>query len=511
MATPFPTTTPIRFINQQSIPPKYPAQELDGKQRQRIAIQVLSHNGSITELAEHHQTSRKFLYQQASKASDALNQTFSPKQNEEDVLFYIPVTKPWLRQVVLALVLLCHSSFRGVIEFFRDILDTSISLGTIHNIIHESVDNAQQINQNQELFRIRAGTHDELFQTGMPVFTGIDLDSTYCYLLSLETHRDAETWGIHLLYLSDQGLNPDYTVADGGLGLRAGQSIAWPDTPCNGDVFHAIHELTKLVGFLENQAYAAITKRDDLEKKMTKAKRRGKGRSLSKQLTQTRVQEANLISLLDDIRLLLQWLRQDILTINGLEYDTRKSLFDFVMYELKRLEPLKKKKVSKVRRSLENQRDALLGFAILIDRGLQKIEERFQVPISLLRDILDLQNQSPTSQTYWLQTEHLYHNLHDKFFLIQQAVVDLKNHTHRASSMVENFNGRLRNYFFLRRQIGSRYLDLLRFFLNHHPFMRSKHPERVGKTPTQLLMGQPHPHWLELLGFTLFKRINKAT
>ena len=79
------------------------------------------------------------------------------------------------------------------------------------------------------------------------------------------------------------------------------------------------------------------------------------------------------------------------------------------------------------------------------------------------------------------------------------------SHIHRASSMVENLNSRLRNYFFLRRIIGNRYLSLLQFFLNHHPFMRSQKAERVGKTPTELMTGNAHPHWLELLGYIRFE------
>jgi hypothetical protein len=78
--------------------------------------------------------------------------------------------------------------------------------------------------------------------------------------------------------------------------------------------------------------------------------------------------------------------------------------------------------------------------------------------------------------------------------------------TPRASSIVENLNSRLRNYFFLRRQIGHGYLHLLRFFLNHRRFLRSDRPERVGKSPTELLTGQTQPHWLELLGYTRFQR-----
>jgi len=76
----------------------------------------------------------------------------------------------------------------------------------------------------------------------------------------------------------------------------------------------------------------------------------------------------------------------------------------------------------------------------------------------------------------------------------------------RASSLVENLNSRLRNYFFLRRQLGPDYLELLRFFLNHRRFMRSEHPERVGKSPAELLSGQEHRHWLELLGFQRFRQ-----
>jgi hypothetical protein len=46
-------------------------------------------------------------------------------------------------------------------------------------------------------------------------------------------------------------------------------------------------------------------------------------------------------------------------------------------------------------------------------------------------------------------------------------------HTPRSSSLVENLNSQLRNYFTLRRHLGTSYLDLLRFFLNHRRFPRS--------------------------------------
>jgi len=78
--------------------------------------------------------------------------------------------------------------------------------------------------------------------------------------------------------------------------------------------------------------------------------------------------------------------------------------------------------------------------------------------------------------------------------------------TVRASSLVENLNSRLRNYFFLRRHLGPDYLALLQFFLNHRRFVRSQRPERVGKSPAQLLGSSPHPHWREMLGYVRFSR-----
>jgi hypothetical protein len=75
-----------------------------------------------------------FSKSQADKGEQALSHAFSPPPpTEQKVLFYLPVTKAWLQQVVLGLVLLCHSSFRGMVKLFRDVLDCPVALGSIHS------------------------------------------------------------------------------------------------------------------------------------------------------------------------------------------------------------------------------------------------------------------------------------------------------------------------------------------------------------------------------------------
>ena len=163
-------------------------------------------------MAQEHSVSRKFLYQQKEKALSGIDFAFE-ETIQDDVLFWLPVTKAWLRQVVLVLILHCHSSFRGVIKACTDLFGTSISLGTVFTIVQEATEKAEDINEKQDVSNVVHGAHDEVFQKNMPVLTGVDIPSLSCCLLSEQDHRDAETWGFLLLYLEDQGFSPDYTIA----------------------------------------------------------------------------------------------------------------------------------------------------------------------------------------------------------------------------------------------------------------------------------------------------------
>src|SRR3954449_5833466 len=257
-------------------PVSWPAQRLLPQQRQELAIRALAGAETISELARQHEVSRKFVYQQVAAAEVALDRAFAPPPRPDDVLFYLPVTKAWLRQLVLALVLICHSSYRGVVELLRDHFDTKLSLGTVHNIVHAAVAQAQEINQSYDLAGVRVGAHDEIFQTAWPVLVAVDTASTFCYLLSQEEHRDADTWGVRLLELADRGFAPDAIVADFGSGLRAGQRLALPDVPCRGDIFHLVHDLAQVLSYLENRAYDALEQCERLRGKQAHQQRQGR-------------------------------------------------------------------------------------------------------------------------------------------------------------------------------------------------------------------------------------------
>ncbi|PZD70531.1 hypothetical protein C1752_10960 [Acaryochloris thomasi RCC1774] len=252
------------------------AATLSPTERQELALQVLRKRELVTSIAKQHQVSRKFLYQQSNKANDALTEAyFKHDDNNDDVLFHLSVTKAWIFQLILALVMICHNSFRGVVELFRDLFDFHISVGTIHNRLETASESAAIINQSQDLSNVGVGLHDEIFHGSKPVLVGIDAVSTYCYLLEAADHRDADTWGYHLLNAAEQGLDPEYTIAGAGTGLQAGQKEAFGDKLCHGDVFHIQRQCHTLANSLTRKAMGAKTRRQELEAKMAEAKQQG--------------------------------------------------------------------------------------------------------------------------------------------------------------------------------------------------------------------------------------------
>ena len=296
----------------QSIPVAHPlqpaapncgtAKSLGPVERMTLGVQALAGHQSISHLADDAHVSRKFVYQQADIAQSALDDAFVPTAHDDQVLFHLPVTKVWLRQVTLGLTLICHSSYRGVVEFFRDLLDVPISLGTVQT--------------------------------------------------PLCPHR----------------LDPVCTL-------------------------------------------------------------------------------------------------------------------------------------------LTNQRDNLLAFAQQLETDLTAVAEHFHLPADRVRAVLDLQAMDPRHPQHWHRDAQLRRQLgHERFRAVSQAVREVAAAVVRASSVIENLNIRLRNYFFLRRHRDTNYLPLLQFFLNHRRFLRSEHPDRVDQSPAELLTGQPHPHWLELLGYRRWAR-----
>ena len=203
------------------------------------------------------------------------------------------------------------------------------------NRLQATAEAAAEINQSQDLSDIKAELQDEIFQSNRPVLVGVDAGSTYCYLLKSVEHRDEDTWGFDLLDTMEQGFDPDYTIADGRSGLRAGQKAVMPETLCHCDVFHIQQQFEQVANGLARQAQGATTHRIKVEQQIANALLTN---NMTQKLTIKQVKanrrEAGLVARAQDVKTLLQWFSHDVLALANPDLAERQEFFDFIEAEL---------------------------------------------------------------------------------------------------------------------------------------------------------------------------------
>ena len=311
-----------------------PAKRLLPQQRQDLAIQVLARTETVSELARQHEVDRKFFYQQVHTAEKVLSEAFAPSRNPTTSFSICRSPRlgcgnwswPWCSSAIVRPA--AWSNCSATSSIFGSPWGPCTTSCTAPLLRPGGSTSSTTSPPSSSASSMRSSRRD-------PVLVGVDAQSTFCFLLSPEEHRDADTWGVRLLELVDQGFAPKATIADFGSGLRAGHQEVLPEVPCRGDVFHALYHTGPLVRYLENRAYEAMNVCVKLERKQaTTARRRGcKDQSLATKLSYARPAEAKAIVLADEVALLARWLRDDILSVAGPEYAIRRDLFDFVVAE----------------------------------------------------------------------------------------------------------------------------------------------------------------------------------
>lgn len=483
-----------------------PAKSMSSDDKKSLAIKTITGKQTISAIANDYQVSRKFVSEQKQKILTVINEVFDKTADDDKVLYQIPVTKNWLKQCVISLALDCRSSFRGIMKSMSNLFDFNNSLGSVFNIIQSVIPGAKQINENQDLSAIKLCAQDEMFQHNKPVLTGVDIPSLYCYLLSLNDQRDGDTWAIHLLDLQKQGFNPERVFADDGSGLRAGHQYVFPNIPCDADHFHISKDLMDLRRYFRNRLKSSISHRILMEAKMDKVAHTKHAHPQEKKVKKAKKKEIKFHYLSESIDILISWIEHDIFNMAGYNPDVRRELFDFIVGEFKKLEKIHKHRIRAIRVKLKNQRDLLLAFADVLNDKFMHIAKQSSLSLETIWAMCELQRCKQSGDNYAIRSLPLQFQLAEKYDAVEDAVITAMNTTEKTSSMVENLNSRISPYFFLRKEIGNDYLQLLQFYLNHTPLLRSEDPNRRNKSPTEILTNKKHDHWLELLGFKQFKR-----
>jgi hypothetical protein len=427
-----------------------------------------------------------------------------PVQTDK-VLFHLPVTKQWLEQYVLV-----HNqsgvSFREIKYSLKTLFDVKRSIGWVHNVLQNSSASAVEINSLEDLSGIKVSANDELFDHNKPILTGVCTNSLYCPFLQKEGDRKAKTWATILLKAMEKGYHPSSVILDGLNSLHAGHKLAIKNVNIIFDTFHIIKDLTDLKRYVNNRYKSSRTNLLTIMDRLDRAKNDRKILSLSSQQVFAQEKHDDALALYQSVATLCSWMQHDILVVAGDDYITRLDLLNFIIVEFEKLEPQMLHRIQPARKTLQNNAEKLLGFLKDLENDLVAYADEIGCDVYWLWKICYAQKYSKDHAKHHQFLIEVKSRLKHHFYRIEQTVIAIMDDIEKASSVVENLNGRIRKFLINHIHVNQKSLDLLRFILNHREFERSRCQHRQGKSPAEVLHGQAHAHWLELLGYKLFNQ-----
>ena len=459
---------------------------LSAEERLTIGMQAYCRAKPVQEIAYEYAISRQYVHTLRYKAEEHIRAIL---QKEEKC-------RAKIERAVISLAMNCHASLESIRRSVHDIFDQDISIGEISGILKKAAAKAEEINASIDLGRIKHGANDEIFQGKQPVLTGIDTESTYVYLLTPFSDRSGESWQLSMESCKDQGLNLAVSVSDAGSGLLNGISAAFPQADLQSDVFHVLRDLAKEVEKLERSAHK---EKDHLE-------------NLRLRFLSPRSKKGLLVKIIDlepkvaDLAKkssIVSAAYQKIHTYLGFCGLPASEVIRHITSQLEIIESAVPERPQLIHQA-KVFRQKLPSTVRFIDRLFDHFQieaKRMDVPAAAFA--LEYRRRAypdyaPEQYILWKALwKKAGRMMHDVAACVQNVI----DHTVRASSLVENLNGRIRPFMNAKRRIHRSFFPLLQLFLNTKHYRRSRKDERCGKSPLELLTGQPHPPFLTMLGY----------
>ena len=397
-------------------------------------------------------------------------------------------------KMIISLALDGTASEEGIQRILENNFQKHVSIGKISNILNQAARRAAEFDESVDLSGIRQGANDEIFQCGNPVLTGVDADTGYVYLLQPAADRTADTWENAMKSCKSRNLELDVSISDFGTGLLGGIPKAFPNACIQPDLFHFLMEIGKEISSQERRVYAMLADYYKCEEALS-------GKRVHEKTFQKLLSlEENLspaIERCDRLLTLYHWLRE-MTRYQGYCYPDVLSLCYWILDQMEDTSGI----TDKLRKVLAKTRRNLPDVLIYLERAEKVLREyamKKGYPEETFVLMYRMQGYHPGSQEYRSADRRLRHILKKKYADAYLEIEGILKGVKRASSLVENVNGRLRRYMNLKRMIPEKFLTLLKVYFNTKKYRRSRKAEHVGKSPLELLTGQEHPDFYDIV------------
>ncbi len=390
-------------------------------------------------------------------------------------------------------------TLRGIVE----LLEVAFRVERSHTWVKEIIDRASA--KAQEIFeRLRPwekacqAVADEIFLGAWPLLVVADPQSLAVLRLSVQAHRDKETWAKLLGPLGAL----EILASDLGKGLTAAvEAREWAH---QADLFHAVRVLLESVRVEERRCYEAIAEEYAWEKRLRQLRQAGKDTrgvatnyALARQRTQRALERFGQIEQLSlRMRQAVSWCDE---WGRWIPKEDRERRIASAVEKLQELGLARRRKVAGYWRNPK-----LLTFA----RQTESRLEALPVPSGPLsrREVLD------AAVGGWALGRRQLHGrgalvaslrevaaagAYPEYGSLRAQVAAILDRALRASSAIETLNSLWRVFQQVKKSFGTKFAYLVALYHNMRPF--SEGP-RKGRTPFEILgVSLPTTDWLELL------------
>ena len=419
---------------------------------------------------------------------------------------YIMVSPKEVDKVILSLALDAHAPLEGIQRVLSHIYDGKISrsIGYISTLLTRAGTFAEEILKNIPLKNIDQGANDEIFDSSNnPVLTGIDVISTYIYLMQDMYDRKGETWELAMETLKDSGLNLKVSISDAGSGLLKGIKSAFPEADIQIDVFHVLRDIGRSVHRFKARILKEVAILYDLEKAVAKSKdpRSAKYKEKKKKLNEYKENVPMMVEDYDNLTILYSWV-QELLSFSG--YDS-KEVTELMKWLLEEMTVIGKRYnwAFELRTELRRFEERLPATILFLDRlfdSFKRTAKYLGLSEEAFRLLYRRSALPKTSDAYMDLTRQALEVIGaERFGAVEKALDRSIANVKRASSMVENVNSRLRPYMDMKKHVSSQFYSLVQLHMNTKKYRRSRIKTRKGHSPVEILTGEPWPEFIDLL------------
>ncbi len=470
-------------------------------------------HGTITQLSRQFGISRPTVYEAREAADGVLTEHFARNESEYRT-FRVEVDEAQLLRAVVALRTMAPNAIRPIEELLRILYPgVRLSYGKIQAILSEAEAKAKQFNEQADLAKITASALDEMFSQGEPVLAGVDLASGYLFSLELREGRSGEDWAEVLEQAKAQGLDLSVVVKDAAKGIAAGVHAVFPEAEQRDDCFHVLYELNKVRRQLEQRAYGAIGREEEVKKALGKIRVKDQTRRLrqKRKMARARGECQQAIARFDGFEAASTQVREalEYVDLNSGERRSAEEVQNRMAQAAQAIAGIDAPGCGKLAGYLANRAPGLSLATAALNKQLRELTTAYpESAVSLACLVWRLVSECKRRSAYWQRHENqrllagayarLQSLLGSRTDTLLDTVKGLLDKRYRASSAIEGFNAALRPYLYVHKGVTQNFLELFRAHYNLRTRRWGRHK---GTSAHECLTGTPVEDWLSLLGY----------